>query len=340
MKILKYLLFLLLISVIALAMYASIQPSEYSFTRTAQLSAPPLLVSDFLSTPNAWHTWNPWMQNDSTQSVQYSRDSLFTASWGGNQLTTNRNADTLIQVFKGKASFPNSWRTKWIITSGVSHTILTAEVTGKLSFFEKLRVLWKGQPKDLLSANYEESLHELNAVLSAHQNKYQVEHQGLVELSGKYYVYKLSEAPVSKMYQTLATLYEEVYDEMKRQEVYASGKPFALFSGWDDSEDVVTVHACVPVSSRCELTNDLGIRCDYLSEGFYYKTVLKGDHSYLETAWDDMEKSIIKESITKDPERPTMEVYIVDGSDTYDVSKYITELYFPVLPEVRASFGP
>lgn len=280
------------------------------------------------------------MQIDSTQRVTYSRDSSFTASWGANHLNTNKSADTLHQNFTGTSHFPDNWSTQWVITPGVSHTILTAKVSGRLSFFDKIKLIWKGKPETLLSPYYEESLHELNTVLNAHQKEHKIEPKGLVEISGKYYVFKRNVSPVSRVYQTLTTLFEEVYAEMKSQELYANGKPFALFSDWDESGGIVTVSACVPVSSRCELANDKGILCDYLSEGIYFNTILKGNYTYLEAAWDETEKTMIQQSVPKDPSRPSMEIYLVDGSDTYDISKYITELYYPVLPKDLSSFAP
>jgi len=71
MKILKYILLLILVVVIGLAIYTTMQPGEYEFTKTRIVQAPVEVVFEQVDDYRKWEEWGPWNEDDPTLSITY-----------------------------------------------------------------------------------------------------------------------------------------------------------------------------------------------------------------------------------------------------------------------------
>ena len=71
MKILKYVLLFLLVVIIALGIYAAVQPSSYDITRSRVVRATPELVYNNVSDFKNWPEWLPWLEEDPTMTFEY-----------------------------------------------------------------------------------------------------------------------------------------------------------------------------------------------------------------------------------------------------------------------------
>ena len=71
MKALKYILFLLLIVIIALGIYTAVQPNEYDIKRTQLVKAPIDLVFNNVNDFKNWESWGPWFDDDPTIKTSY-----------------------------------------------------------------------------------------------------------------------------------------------------------------------------------------------------------------------------------------------------------------------------
>lgn len=71
MKILKYVLLLLLVVVVAGAIYVATRPNSFEVSRSKVIKAPPAVVFNNVSDFKNWEAWNPWMEKDTTIKATY-----------------------------------------------------------------------------------------------------------------------------------------------------------------------------------------------------------------------------------------------------------------------------
>ena len=76
MKILKYILFLILIAIIGFAIYAAVQPNEYNVKRTKLIKAPANIIYNNINDIKLWDNWGPWHDEDSTIVTTYSNNTI------------------------------------------------------------------------------------------------------------------------------------------------------------------------------------------------------------------------------------------------------------------------
>jgi effector-binding domain-containing protein/uncharacterized protein YndB with AHSA1/START domain len=88
MKILKYLLLLLLVVLVAGAIYVATRPNDYDVTRSKVIKAPIETVFNNISDFKNWEAWGPWMEEDSTIVVTYNEQ---TSGVGANYSWTSKD---------------------------------------------------------------------------------------------------------------------------------------------------------------------------------------------------------------------------------------------------------
>ena len=76
MKILKYILFLLLILIIGFLIYVAVQPNEYDVNRTKLINAPAHVIYNNINDIKNWDAWGPWHDTDSTIVTSYSANTI------------------------------------------------------------------------------------------------------------------------------------------------------------------------------------------------------------------------------------------------------------------------
>ena len=88
MKILKYVLLLLLVLLVAGAIFIATRPNDYDVVRTKVIEAPVSVVFNNINDYKNWESWGPWMEEDSTIVVTYNEQ---TSGVGANYSWTSEN---------------------------------------------------------------------------------------------------------------------------------------------------------------------------------------------------------------------------------------------------------
>ncbi|MEM6686449.1 MAG: SRPBCC family protein [Bacteroidota bacterium] len=88
MKILKYVLLLLLVVLVAGAIYVATRPNSFEVTRSKVIKAPAAMIFNNVSDFKNWEVWNPWMEKDSTIKASYPEQ---TAGIGGSYSWTGKD---------------------------------------------------------------------------------------------------------------------------------------------------------------------------------------------------------------------------------------------------------
>lgn len=88
MKILKYVLLLLLVLIVAGAIFIATRPNDYDVVRSKVIKAPINVVFNTINDYKNWEAWGPWHEEDSTIVVTYNDQ---TAGIGANYTWTSEN---------------------------------------------------------------------------------------------------------------------------------------------------------------------------------------------------------------------------------------------------------
>ena len=71
MKIIKYLLFLLLILAIGFAIYIAVQPNEFDVQRSRTIEAPTAVVFNNVNDYKNWKAWSSWIEKNPETKITY-----------------------------------------------------------------------------------------------------------------------------------------------------------------------------------------------------------------------------------------------------------------------------
>ncbi|WP_420574389.1 SRPBCC family protein [Kordia sp.] len=88
MKILKYVLLLLLVLIVAGAIFVATRPNDYDVVRSKVIKAPVDVVFNNINDYKNWEAWGPWMEDDSTIVVKYNEQ---TSGIGANYSWTSKD---------------------------------------------------------------------------------------------------------------------------------------------------------------------------------------------------------------------------------------------------------
>ncbi|MBC8756629.1 SRPBCC family protein [Kordia sp. YSTF-M3] len=88
MKILKYVLLLLLVLIVAGAIFVATRPNDYDVVRSKVIKAPIDVVFNNINDYKNWEAWGPWMEEDSTIVVKYNEQ---TSGVGANYTWTSKD---------------------------------------------------------------------------------------------------------------------------------------------------------------------------------------------------------------------------------------------------------
>ena len=72
MKIIKYIVFYLFVTVVVIAIAGFFLPSEVHVERSAEINAPQELVFDQVIDLRKWELWSPWLEEDAQMQLTYS----------------------------------------------------------------------------------------------------------------------------------------------------------------------------------------------------------------------------------------------------------------------------
>ena len=97
MKILKYLFFLLLIVVIAGAIYFATKNGEYSIEQSTVIHAPKEIIFNKVNEYKTWEDWGPWKEEDPTMVFHYPEK---TSGGGAGYSWNGKDEDGAMQTTK------------------------------------------------------------------------------------------------------------------------------------------------------------------------------------------------------------------------------------------------
>ncbi|WAC01831.1 SRPBCC family protein [Lacinutrix neustonica] len=162
MKALKYIFFLLLITIIALALYIAVQPNDYEVTRTRTIKAPAAVIYDHVNDYKNWSSWSSWVENNPNMKITLPENTSGVGgsySWEdadgvGTMKTVEVNPNSAIEQEMQINDYPKS-EVSWKFSSNEDgSTDVTWTISAKicLSILRHIQHLW-GTWKNKLALN-------------------------------------------------------------------------------------------------------------------------------------------------------------------------------------------
>ena len=345
MKILKYLLFLILIVIIGSAIYIAVQPNTYQFERSKTINVPTAVVYEKVNDYKEWPSFSPWMEMDPEATLSYgdktSGDGA-SYSWKGDELGVGSmktlSAEPhkkLEQKIEFVEPFESESNITWSFEPTENGTKVTWGMEGKQDFMTKLYTAAMGSIEKNTAPQFERGLHKLDSLLVEDVKKYDITINGITEHSGGFYIYNTASAKIADMASKIAEMMPQVGSYAISNNISMAGAPFILYHKWDEENGTVMFSCCIPTASKMT-TTETDILTGQLPAFKALKTTLKGNYDHLTEAWDKTMAYIEEQPLKAAEDGPMIEAYVNDPDSVPNPKNYITEIYIAVeeIPEV------
>ncbi|MGB7842917.1 MAG: GyrI-like domain-containing protein [Salinimicrobium sp.] len=341
MKIIKYLLFLILIVFIAGSIYVATKDGDFSAESSRLVNAPaPMLYKELADFSN-WKSWDSWSGLEET-TIDLSdktsgegaemiwtsdeiRDGKITSLEGipYKQLQQRLVMNTMI----GEAEA----NILWTLKPEGDQTRVTWRMEGSEDFKEKLAfTLQENDLVEVMEPIFNNSIQDLETNVIRKMEEYSVNVDGITEHGGGYYMYTTTAARLGEVNSRAANMIEQVRLYMIDNNISISGKPFVIYNRRDDRNGTSIFSAAVPTPSQVITPDGSPVLNGYLPLQKVVKSTLKGNHKNASEAWEKTYRYIEKNGLQVDPQGQPFEIYITDPAEEDNPALWITEIYIPV----------
>lgn len=337
MKALKIILIIIAVILGGYCIWMATLPSEYDMERSTVIDADPEVVFTEVNTLTEWPKWSPWYKIDTTAEYEYS------------EVVTGEGA-----YYAWKSEDPNMGSGKYTNTTVVPNEkiVYTMEfegMGGSEGYWEfestedsKTKVSWGFHTEfdffnrigsvimdKVLGAQFEEGLDNLKKVSENMPKKENKADISVTQVEALPYYGITDEVSWENMgSEFFGERYGAIGQYLGEDMNNMLSAPFAIYHVWDEENKMAKVEVAIaaqsakPGNERVKKSNT------------YTGTVVKGVHmgAYEDTgnmhwAIDDYLKANNYEMVGS-----PWEVYVTDPGTEPDTAKWITEIYYPVMP--------
>ncbi|MCW5519246.1 SRPBCC family protein [Aureitalea sp. L0-47] len=353
MKILKYILFLLLIVIIAGGIYFGTQDGNYDVAKSKEFNAPAAVVYDNVKDFKSWKEWGPWLEEDESMEFTYAEKTEgegASYSWksekaGDGSIQTvkvvpNKEIDQKItfNTPMGDSESDIYWRFEPSETAGKSK--VTWGMKGKHSFMEKVFLAFQSEDFETsLGDMYAKGLDNLEAEVEESMNAYEITVDGITRHGGGFYMYNTTSSKISEIGSKMAPMLGQVSKFMSEGNINAAGMPFTIYNNVDQVNGTVIFSTAIPVTSEVITPPGSPVLCSYMAPSNALKTTLKGKYENLGEAYEKANAYLTKNNLVADPSRSMFEIYANDPGEVPNPANWITEIYIPVITPTAPGFN-
>lgn len=342
MKILKYLLFLVLLVFIGTAIYFGTKDGSYEIRDSIKIAAPSEVVFEKINHLETWKDWFTLYSNDKKlifSSSEISSGEGATVNWDGDgrgtvitkKVIPNREIDQ--EMIYKTSTKEKTTQIHWEFNDLDEETEVVWVIQGEYGFFEKLQHAWKkSNPSYEMRLQKEKSLENLSELIKQDLEKYSIHVDGVVHYGGGYYMYTTTSARENEVQEKMVSMLSSVKDFLDKNNIPVTGKPFIIFNQTDPMGKSVIFSACYPVGERIITPDSGNIVSGFMDPISAVKTTLAGKYKNLVEARNAGRNYIKSEGYERDPDHRRFEIYRTSEIDSRNPAEWVTEIYFPVLP--------
>ncbi len=345
MKILKYLLFLILIFIIGASIYIATKDGSFQVEESHTINAPQEVVFNEVNDISNWKDWEPWSRETDDMIIKYG-DTLSgegaSYSWtsenmgNGKILTIKSNPFSSIdQQITFETPFGDSKsEVYWIFEEQGDSTKVTWGMKGEQSFMEKVAFTFQDQSlNEMMRPMFRKGLKNLEDQVREKMNSYSINVDGITQHGGGYYMYTSTASKISQVPERMEQMFTEVGNYMTQNNIEKIGKPFVLYNEWNEEQGTAIYSAGYFTPSQVITPAESDILNGYLPKQRTLRTTLKGDYKNLEEAWNAAYSYMEMNGLEARENSQPFEVYVIGPNDNANPAKWITHIYIPLTEE-------
>lgn len=343
MKFLKYTFLFLMIITVVLAIYLGTLDGKYDVRRTRSIKADPVVVFNDLNDYKNWKDWGPWFEKDSTLRVQYEDNTIGEGaaySWtseiegGGKMRTISVDPPNSIkqEIFFETPFGEMKSEVYWTLEQTEGGTDLTWGIKGELPFLS--RFMASGM-EEQMGPMEERGLELFNENIQKKLTIFSIEHEGIVDYSGGFYLYLTASTKIDEMDPLFQEMMLELDNYVASNAIRLMGSPFTIYHKYDAENGTAMFSVAYPISERIITEKGSKVLTGFMERGKYFKTVLKGSYQNSAEAWEKAysEAGNLTDFRMLDTGEP-FEVYVNNLGNTKNPAELVTEIYLPVTNDV------
>jgi len=338
MKVLKYLFFTILIAIIAVAMYLATLDGDYDVKRSKLIKASPEMIFHDLNDYKNWKDWGPWYEEDSTIVATYADN---TVGEGGSYSWTGKDGSGTMKTLKiempkridqeivFKTPFGDMKSdVYWLIEKMEEGSNLTWGMKGEMSFFTR----WMASSmEEEIGPMEERGLELFDKNIQKKILDYSVTTNGVVDLSGRYYLYTSTSSRIDEVEDKYPVLLLKIYGFNKTNNVKTTGGPFTLYHKYDEENGTTLFSVCYPVQEKMIAPKGSDILSGFMEAGQYFKITLRGSYENSKEAWETAMREVNNlEGYQMKENGEPFEEYVNNPHAVPNPADLITEIYIPV----------
>lgn len=341
MKILKYLLFLILIIIIGSAIYFGTKDGTYDIQDSTIINAPPEVVFGKVNDYKNWEKWGPWKKEDARTTFTYAEKTSgegASYSWSGDtkgSMTTTKVIPNKEIEQKIVLKTPTGEHTSimyWIFDEVENGTKVTWGMKGEHALIDKAYQSLKGY-------NYDSRVHRMNKIgleglateVVEDMKQYVINVDGVTQYGGGYYMYTTSVAKQDELETKTKPMMNEVMGFVTKNKLNMAGNPFTIYNQIDDANNTVIFSTGVPVKEQVITPEGSPVVCGFMNPVSAVKTTLKGNYKHLAEAYTKAKQYMEKNDLEIDPDGKMFEVYLTDPEKVPNPAHWLTEIYIPII---------
>ena len=338
MKIVKGLLYFILIVVAVFLIAALFAPSEKSVERSITIDAPAEKIFPAIANFESWQNWDPWFQRDTTQERTYNGslgEEGYSYTWksdndqvgkGKMAMTSyEENVSTMSHITMGEEGKSMEMDAGFKLEADGEGTKVTWSMTSKLGFPWKIMHY---MTEKWVGPDYEKGLANLKAYVEnmpEETNNMSVE---MVTEFGVNYAITKAVVPFSEMESFFGSAYGAIYGYLGSNGVEPKGTAMALYYTWDTVNQESELAAAVPISDPIvEETKPTTIAVGEAALGSnFIQYTMKGDYNQSMDVHNALGAWMAEND--KEWDGPVIEEYLKGPSTETDPANYVTKITY------------
>ena len=345
MKILKYLIFLVLIISIGGAIYFGTKDGTYDISENRIIEAPAEVIYNHVKDFKKWESWGPWMEKDENIQISYAEKTEGEGgsySWmsevlGDGYMETvkvipNKEMSQKIKYTSDLGEGESDVRWLFDSTETPNQTKVTWGIKGEQSFMEKVyRGITGRKMEPNLREMYANGLANLDKLVIEEMDKFSINVDGITQYGGGYYMYNTAAANQTDIGAKMAPMMGQVMNYMQQNNLQMAGAPFTIYNQVDELNGTFIFSTCIPVRERVITPSGSPVLCGYMAPGPTLKTTMKGKYENLPAAYSKAQEYIAANNLQVHPTAKMFEVYLTDPTTVPNPAEWETQIYIPLL---------
>ncbi|PKA82200.1 GyrI-like small molecule binding protein [Ulvibacter sp. MAR_2010_11] len=351
MKILKYLLFLILIAIIGGAIYFGTKDGSFDASESKVMDAPAPVIFNNIKDYKNWQEWGPWMKIDSAIVINYAEKTEgegASYSWSSDHMEVGNGSMKTIRVIPNKeidqkitfntpigdSESDVYWRFEETETPG--QTKVTWGMKGEQSFMEKVFMAFQEDDMETgIKQMFQQGLNDIDAVVKAEMESFTINVDGVTQYGGGYYMYNTTASKMNEIGEKMGSMMGQVAGYMDENKLNMAGMPFTIYNQIDEANGTVIFTAAIPVKERVITPSGSPVLCGFMEPTTTLKTTLKGKYDHLSKAYEKAKMYLAENNLQADLNANMFEVYSTDPGEVPNPADWVTEIYIPIIPPVN-----